>query len=252
MPLFRLSQSSYEFPKPEQALSDPSGLLAIGGDLQPQRLLAAYCQGIFPWSNPSEPLLWWSPDPRGVFFLDRMHFSQRLYRQLKHNEFHLSLNQGFAQVVAACAQPRPQQTGTWILDELQRSYAQLHQQGFAHSIEVWQQQQLVGGVFGIALGRVFVAESMFSRQANTSKLALLALRRHLLRQGYQLIDSQFCTPHLASLGATEVRRSEYLALLQQGQLTHTKMYWPKPHNQFTRIESSHFAMDPDGVIAWDF
>lgn len=216
MQLFTLSPQSILFPSPEHALRDPNGLLAIGGDLAPPRLIAAYQQGIFPWYSPGEPILWWSPDPRAVLFPTEYHLSRSFKRFLRSNPFRITLNQAFAQVITACAQ-RPDE-GTWIGDEVQQAYLQLHQMGYAHSIEVWLGDKLVGGLYGVAQGALFCGESMFSLVTNASKCALLAFCRHFVAYGGELIDCQVLNPHTAGLGAKEIPRNHFLqqlAILQR-------------------------------------
>jgi len=197
------------FPRPEHALHEPNGLLAIGGDLRPKRLLAAYRRGIFPWYNEDQPLLWWSPDPRAVFFPERFHCSRSLRRTLRRADFSLRVDTDFRQVIRACAAPRAAQTGTWITPEMIEAYCDLHSLGYAHSVEIWQDARLVGGVYGVAIGRVFFGESMFSKVTDASKAALYAL----CGMGFGMIDCQMATPHLSRLGALELPRTDFLALL---------------------------------------
>lgn len=251
MPLFYLDDT-LSFPNCQQALTEPAGLLAIGGDLRPERMLLAYQSGIFPWCNSTDPLLWWAPDPRTIFLPESMHFSRRLLRTLKQNPFQLSLNRSFSQVVSACAASRSGQAGTWILPALEQCYLQLHQTGWAHSLEVWQQGQLQGGVFGVNIGRAFFAESMFSLCSNASKAGLLALRRHLLRQGCLLIDTQFKTPHLSSLGAIELARTDYMNLLKQAITQPAQGAWPSPEKGSVMLDSQAFVTDSEGEQPWDF
>ncbi|PVZ86223.1 leucyl/phenylalanyl-tRNA--protein transferase [Serratia sp. S1B] len=211
MRIVTLSPHSVLFPSPERALRDPNGLLAIGGDLTPQRLMAAYQQGIFPWYSPGEPILWWSPDPRAVLLPAEYHISRSFKRFLRSNPFRITLNQAFEQVISACAQ-RPDE-GTWISGDVQHAYWQLHQMGYAHSIEVWLGHQLVGGLYGVAQGALFCGESMFSRVTNASKCALLAFCRHFVAYGGELIDCQVLNPHTARLGAKEMPRHPFLQQL---------------------------------------
>lgn len=207
------------FPPVETALSEPNGLLAAGGDLSAERLLYAYRLGIFPWYSPGEPLLWWSPDPRTVLFPNEVKISRSLRRTLKSAGYEIRLDSAFAEVVAACAAPREYGAGTWISDEMQTAYRRLHQLGYAHSVETWVelegQSTLVGGLYGVAIGRVFYGESMFSRVSNASKIALAHLCRLLERRGFVVIDCQMNTVHLASLGAREIPRQEFVAGLAQ-------------------------------------
>ena len=206
------------FPDPQQALNEPNGLLAVGGDLTSTRLLAAYQHGIFPWFSPGEPILWWSPDPRCVFRTDAIHVSRSLRRQLRACDWALSADRAFDDVVRACAAPRADAEGTWIVPAMRVAYGRLHRMGHAHSVEVWQGDNLVGGIYGIAIGRMFAGESMFSRASGGSKIALLALARALQRWEFPLLDAQVPNPHLMSLGAIELPRAEFLR--QMAPLTH--------------------------------
>lgn len=201
------------FPPPELALRDPNGLLAVGGSLAPQRLLRAYRNGIFPWYSPGQPILWWSPDPRTVLFPERLRVSRSLRKTLRKGMFAPTLDAAFAAVIQRCAEPRRDQEGTWITPEMTRAYTRLHRLGHAHSVEVWRDDELVGGLYGVAIGRVFFGESMFSRTSDASKVALVALCRQLLRWQFGLIDCQMHTPHLASLGAADLPRARYVELL---------------------------------------
>lgn len=203
------------FPSPNLALTDPNGLLAFGGDLSAERLLLAYQQGIFPWFNEGEPPLWWSPAPRMVLYPADIKISRSLNKRLKRDEFQISFDTCFAEVINQCAISRQATTGTWITADMQAAYTQLHQQGYAHSVEVWQNGQLVGGLYGLALGGVFFGESMFSQVTDASKVALVKLSQHLQQQGFSLIDCQVYTPHLASLGAAEISRELFLQTLAE-------------------------------------
>lgn len=186
-------------------------MLAIGGDLTAPRLLAAYERGIFPWYSPGEAILWWSPDPRAVLFPAEFHLNRSLKRFLRHDPFRITLNHDFAAVIAACAH-RPDE-GTWIGPEVQRAYQHLHRLGYAHSVEVWQDDQLVGGMYGVAQGALFCGESMFSRVTNASKCALMAFCRHFAAYGGELIDCQVLNAHTARLGAREIPRRQFLQQL---------------------------------------
>jgi len=210
------------FPPAEQALDFPPGLLAAGGDLSPTRLLNAYQHGIFPWYSDDEPILWWSPAPRCVLFPQSVHISKRLRRRYNQGHFKLTCDQAFADVIAACAEPRSEQEGTWILDEMQQAYIQLYESGVAHSVEVWKDDELVGGIYGLTLGRVFFGESMFSRSEDASKVALVALCRQLDKWGFTLLDCQISNPHLLSMGAEEMSRSEFESHLES---TTGKNHW---------------------------
>lgn len=197
------------FPDPVYALTDPNGLVAVGGDLQPDRLLFAYRNGIFPWYSEGQPILWWSPDPRAILFPQEIKISRSLRKVLRQRRFHVTHNRCFSRVIQSCAAPRANQQGTWITEEMQKAYIRLHELGYAHSVECWRGEELVGGLYGIALGKVFFGESMFSRASDASKVALI----ELCRQGYQLIDCQIPNDHLAGLGAISIPRNRFCALL---------------------------------------
>ncbi|MDP1707866.1 MAG: leucyl/phenylalanyl-tRNA--protein transferase [Gammaproteobacteria bacterium] len=203
------------FPDATLALRDPDGLLAVGGDLAPQRLIEAYRNGIFPWYATGQPVLWWSPDPRAVLFPEHFRIARSLRKLLRQHRYSVTYDTCFTAVMEACAAPRNADTDTWITVDMIDAYSELHRLGHAHSTEVWHRGELVGGLYGVALGRVFFAESMFSRHANTSKVALAHLTARLHQQGYRLIDCQMHTPHLASLGAEKLPRHEFIRLLQQ-------------------------------------
>ncbi len=201
------------FPDPVQANDD--GLLAIGGNLQVETLLSAYRRGIFPWYGEGDPILWWSPDPRMVLFPAEFHASRRLKRRMRQPGYRFSFNEVFAEVIDACAHiSRKGETGTWILPEMIAAYTRLHTLGHAHSLEVWYDGNLAGGVYGVLQSDVFFAESMFSRRTDGSKMALCKLCEKACSEGWKLIDCQFHTPHLASLGAREIRRTQFLQLLE--------------------------------------
>lgn len=200
------------FPAVEHALREPDGLLAAGGDLSPQRLLAAYARGIFPWYSRGEPILWWSPDPRCVFATDRVHVSRRFARWLRGCDWRIGADHAFAEVMRACAEPRPTQPTTWIDADMLTAYTRLHELGPAHSVEVRDASgELVGGLYGVAIGRMFFGESMFSRRENASKVALLALARVLDGWNMPLLDAQVSSGHLFRLGAFEMPRNEFCA-----------------------------------------
>ncbi len=201
-------------PAPEQALRDPDGLLAAGGDLTPAMLLDAYRRGIFPWYTDDQPILWWSPDPRCVLDPAGLRVSRSLRRRLRTAGLDVATDRDFAGVVAACAAPRPRQNGTWITPAVARAYAELHARGHAHSVECRREGVLVGGLYGVAIGRVFFGESMFSREADASKVALAHLAHNLHRWDYALIDCQVANPHLESLGAKPMPRERFLAALE--------------------------------------
>jgi leucyl/phenylalanyl-tRNA--protein transferase len=202
-----------QFPDPGYALQEPDGLLAVGGDLSPARLLNAYRQGIFPWYSDGQPILWWSPNPRAVLFPDRLKISHSLKKTLRRQRFRVTLDSAFTEVIAACSTPRPEQEGTWITDEMQQAYGQLHRIGFAHSVEVWEDKALVGGLYGVSLGKVFFGESMFTQRSDASKVGFAHLVEQLKAWGFGLIDCQVHTSHLSSLGAEDIPRTEFLELL---------------------------------------
>ena len=203
------------FPPPEQALEEPAGLLAAGGDLSPQRLVAAYRRGIFPWYSPGQPVLWWSPDPRAVLFPEEFRCSRSLAKSLRNAGFSLSVNADFAGVIDGCAAPRAASPGTWITSEMRAAYLALHRLKFAHSIEVHHPEGLVGGLYGVRLGGVFFGESMFSRQRDASKAALAHLVALCRRNNLAVIDCQLPSRHLASLGVRSIPRSQFQALLHE-------------------------------------
>ncbi|KZB79039.1 leucyl/phenylalanyl-tRNA--protein transferase, partial [Yersinia pestis] len=205
MRVTQLSSQSFIFPSPELALREPNGLLALGGDLTAPRLLAAYQRGIFPWFNPGEMILWWSPDPRAVLFPEDLHISRSMRRFIRHCPYRFTLNHAFADVISACATERDE--GTWIGRDVQQAYCQLHALGHAHSLEVWLENELVGGLYGVAVGAVFCGESMFSRADNASKSALMVFCHHFTQHGGELIDCQVLNAHTASLGAVEIPRN---------------------------------------------
>lgn len=202
------------FPDIDTAMREPDGLLAAGGDLSSQRLLAAYRLGIFPWFDDGQPILWWSPDPRCVLVPGDFYVSRRLRRDLRQSTAIIRFNHGFDEVIRKCAEPRMTQQGTWITTDMISAYGQLHEEGWAHSIEVWQDDELIGGLYGLAIGSLFFGESMFSRQDNASKYALYALSRHLHARGFELIDCQVASQHLLTLGATMMRREEFKRILR--------------------------------------
>lgn len=214
--LVRILQADTPFPAPEQALSTPNGLLAIGGDLSAERLLQAYKLGIFPWFSPGEPILWWSPTPRMVLFPEELKVSRSLAQRLRRNDYEIRFNSAFEQVVMACASTaREGQDGTWITSDIMQGYLALHHLGHAHSAETWMDGKLVGGLYGVKLGNMFYGESMFHHVSDASKLALVHWVRHLQAQGCGMIDCQMNTAHLASLGAREISRLEFSQRLHE-------------------------------------
>jgi leucyl/phenylalanyl-tRNA--protein transferase len=199
-----------DFPPLERALKDPDGLLAAGGDLSAQRLVTAYRKGIFPWYSEGDPILWWSPDPRMVLFPPQLKVSRSLEKNIRNGRFSVTVNQAFPDVIKHCsAVPRRGQDGTWITADMQAAYIELHLGGIAHSAECWHQGRLVGGLYGVAVGRVFFGESMFSLVSNASKVAFACFVRYIGEQGYALIDCQVHTPHMKSLGAAEISRKDF-------------------------------------------
>ena len=217
MPYYQLDDELW-FPPVEAA--EEYGLLAIGGDLSPERLLLAYSLGIFPWYSPGEPILWWSPDPRCVLFSDKLHISRSLQRFMRKSSYRISFNENFPEVIDWCRKLRAglNGEGTWITPEMKSAYTSLHELGFAHSVECWDGDQLVGGLYGICIGRCFFGESMFSRSKNASKVILIHLLKYLDQQGFELLDCQQTTDHLLSMGAEEISRQEFQQYLQKAQV----------------------------------
>ena len=203
------------FPPVDKALKSPNGLLCAGGDLGPERLLAAYSRGIFPWYSEGDPILWWSPDPRMVLFPEELKVSRSLRKAVARGTFEIRVDTSFREVMEMCAGPRDGQAGTWIVEEIVAAYTRLHEMGFAHSVESWREGQLVGGLYGVALGQAFFGESMFARETDASKVALVHLVERLRRADFRVIDCQQNTAHLASLGAREIPRADFARLLQE-------------------------------------
>ena len=201
------------FPSPENALAEPNGLLAVGGDLSPERLLAAYPRSIFPWYEEGQPILWWSPDPRAVLFPEDLHVSRRLARTLRQSNITISVDTSFKAVVQGCAAPRRYAEGTWITPAMLQAYEQLHKLGYAHSFEAWDGKDLVAGMYGIAIGQVFFGESMFTRISNASKIVFVRAVEYLQSKRFELIDCQIWSDHLESLGATTVPRAAFVDYL---------------------------------------
>jgi len=215
------------FPPVSKALREPNGLLCAGADLSPQRLVDAYSHGIFPWFSEGDPILWWSPDPRMVLFPDELKVSRSLRRSVARGVFETRFDTAFAEVMAGCAAPRAPERGTWILPEMIAAYERLHALGFAHSVESWREGRLAGGLYGVLLGRVFFGESMFARETDASKVALVKLVGRLRDSGCNVIDCQQATTHLASLGAREIPRREFAELLRESiQYPPTPTRWP--------------------------
>jgi leucyl/phenylalanyl-tRNA--protein transferase len=203
------------FPPVERALGVPNGLLAAGGDLSVARLLEAYRNGIFPWFNPGEPILWWSPDPRMVLIPGEFRISRSFAKTLRNSEYEVHCDTAFEQVMRGCAAPRGAQSGTWVSEDMIAAYCALHRLGYAHSVETWVDGRLAGGLYGVSIGRMFYGESMFSDVSNASKIALAHLARQLERWQFGMIDCQMNTPHLATLGAREIPRREFIASLKE-------------------------------------
>ncbi len=237
-----LPERPVRFPPISQALRDPDGLLAAGGGLTPEWLLAAYRHGIFPWFSDDQPILWWSPDPRMVLFPDELRISRSLAKRLRNGAFRITFNRDFEAVVAACAAPRQGQPGTWITDGMHEAYVALYRLGYARSVEVWHDARLVGGLYGVAMGPVFFGESMFSRTSDASKVALVHLVKAMRAGGGRLIDCQMHTRHLASLGARDIARAEFINYLENCLATrdstdgHPLPCWPLPDDP-VRIET---------------
>lgn len=221
MPVFRLPDDEITFPHPE--LADPNGILAVGGDLSPERLLLAYEWGIFPWFNPNEPILWWSPDPRFVLFPEELRVSKSMRPYFNQRKFVVTFDTQFEQVIRTCQQIKrdKQLGGTWITEDMVQAYCKLHELGYAHSVEVWQEGELVGGLYGISLGKIFFGESMFTTVSNASKFGFISLVRQLKTWDFQLIDCQQKTRHLASLGARSIDRALFLEYLEQNAMEET-------------------------------
>jgi len=203
------------FPPVDRAMVEPNGLLAAGGGLSATRLLDAYTRGIFPWFSEGDPVLWWCPDPRMVLPTDGVHVSQSLKRRLRRADYRVTFDHAFADVLRECAAPRRNDNGTWLVPSMRRAYQHLYEQGTAHSIEVWMNGQLAGGLYGVALGRMFYGESMFSRQTDGSKIALVVLASHLAKWEVPIIDCQMQTTHLATLGAREIPRDRFIRMVAE-------------------------------------
>ena len=211
-----LNKNNYKFPDVDKACKNPNGLLAVGGDLAMPRLIEAYRNGIFPWYSDGQPLLWWSPDPRAVLYLDKLKVSRSLKKTIKQNKFRITIDQAFYEVVEACATiPRQGQEGSWITLEMQHAYAQLYRARYAHSIEAWYNDELAGGLYGICIGPYFFGESMFSRQTDASKVALFHLSELLKSYCFRFIDCQVPNPHLSSLGVSSIERKVFIKDLKK-------------------------------------
>lgn len=208
-----LQRDDLSFPPLDKAMREPNGLLAAGGDLSPERLLAAYRHGCFPWYQDGQPLLWWSPDPRTVLYPEELHVSRSLRKKLRQGSFDITFDRAFRDVIEGCAGPRSYADGTWITTPMQEAYIKLHQLGIAHSVEVWQDERLVGGLYGLAMGRLFFGESMFSRTTDASKAGFVTLVERLRDWGFKMIDCQMPTQHLASFGARTITRRTFAETL---------------------------------------
>lgn len=227
------------FPDISAALTAPDGLLAAGGDLKPDRLLYAYRRGVFPWFDRGQPILWWSPDPRCVLKPESFHVARRLRRSIRNAQFGMSFNETFSSVMESCAADRIGQEGTWITEEMLDAYLSLHDQGWAHSVEVWRDDELVGGLYGVAIGKAFFGESMFSDVSNASKIAMWALCDLLARHQFEILDCQVVSPHLTSLGATLMPRTEFGALLKRACNPASKFTdWPEDRLSVAKLLGS--------------
>ena len=215
MPVFLLDNNHLIFPSPE--LANPDGVLAVGGDLSPERLLLAYQHGIFPWFSAGEPIMWWSPDPRFVLFPEKLKVSKSMRPYFNQQKFRVTYDRAFGQVMRECSQPRVggPQGSTWITESMVEAYIRLHEIGFAHSVEVWEGEELVGGLYGLSLGKCFFGESMFTRVSNASKFGFISLVKHLRAFDFQLIDCQQQTGHLKSLGAEAISRKAFFAVFKR-------------------------------------
>ncbi|MCC6722969.1 MAG: leucyl/phenylalanyl-tRNA--protein transferase [Saprospiraceae bacterium] len=216
MPIYWLSEENLQFPPAELATAE--GILAVGGDLSPERLLKAYTKGIFPWFNEGDPITWWSPDPRMVLFPSELKVSKSMRPYFNQGKYELSFDKDFRGVMRNCQQPRSNQYGgTWITNDMVEAYCQLHDLGFAHSVEVWQDDDLVGGLYGVAIGKCFFGESMFSRLSNASKFGFISLVKKLGQLGFWVVDCQQQTQHLGRLGARPIPRADFLAILERNE-----------------------------------
>lgn len=220
------------FPTVADAFKEPNGLLCAGGDLSLKRLLAAYGNGIFPWYSEGQPILWWSPDPRMVLFCDELKVSRSLAKNIRNKGFETRIDFAFSRVIKACAEPRKGEPGTWISTDMQAAYLALHRAGHAHSFETWREGRMVGGLYGVAVGRAFFGESMFSRETDASKVALVALVAELGQRGFPMIDCQQRTPLLASMGGREIPRRQFLRRLA------ALVNYPEPPEKWARRETA--------------
>ena len=222
-----LNDNDFNFPDPDSALKEPNGLLAAGGSLTPEHLLKAYSKGIFPWFEEDQPILWWTPDPRMVLYPDELHISKSLAKAMKQSSLRISCDEAFERVITACAGKRTYSDDTWITEEMIDAYCALHTMGVAHSIETWDDDKLVGGLYGLAIGEVFFGESMFSFQDNASKIAFATLVKKLSSLNYSLIDCQVSSPFLSSFGAREIPRVDFMTQLpKNAEYGRNKTHWP--------------------------
>ncbi len=235
----KLTAPIIDFPAVESALSDPNGLLAVGGDLSRLRLIKAYSIGVFPWYEQGQPLLWWSPDPRAVIFTRNLHVSTSLKKTMRKQNYSLSFDRAFEQVIDGCAGHRKNETGTWITAEMRQAYIDLHKAGHAHSVEVWDESELVGGLYGVASGQVFSGESMFHHRSDASKIAFVTICLQLRFWGWPLLDCQISNPHLESLGVEEIPRAQFKTLLPG--------YSASINDN---IDDNSIAIAPWGAIKW--
>lgn len=222
-----LQRNTLTFPPLAKAMREPNGLLAAGGDLSADRLVQAYRHGCFPWFSEGQPILWWSPDPRTVLFPDELHVSRSLGKVLRQQRYTVTYDRDFVAVIQACAAPRAYADGTWITDDMQNAYIELHERGHAHSVEVWENDELVGGLYGLAMGQLFFGESMFSRADNASKVGFATLVKQLQAWGFVLIDCQMPTRHLESLGARSIPRAQFADYLHNHLDQPTTACWPR-------------------------
>jgi leucyl/phenylalanyl-tRNA---protein transferase len=238
-------KTARDFPSLETALHEPNGLLCMGGDLAPETILRAYSQGIFPWFSDGQPILWWSPDPRMVLFPDEFKVSRSLAKVARSGKFEVKFDTAFANVMSACAEPREYGGGTWIVPAMQAAYTELHKMGYAHSAESWRDGVLVGGLYGIAIGNMFYGESMFARETDASKVAMVALVEKLKVDGFRLIDCQQETRHLASLGARPITRKDFAERLRElitwapGTQATTAWSHPQPNANYVTHVNPH-------------
>ena len=222
MTLVLLDAETPVFPNPNSAAKEPDGLLAVGGNLSPNTILAAYSKGIFPWFNEQDPILWWSPSVRCVIHPAKIHSSKSLKKHIRNHQFTITIDKGFNQVIQACAE-RGNNQETWITDDMMDAYTRLHRLGHAHSLEVWEDKQLIGGIYGLAIGGIFCGESMFSRATNGSKIAMLYLCQHLVAKGFELLDCQLVNKHLLTMGGQAIKRTDFLSKLAK--LREKKVNW---------------------------